>query len=106
TTLLAPPCDTPRGEPEKHPANTDILFHNERLLALWYRSGKPYALDPVTLETLGAEDFGGTLRCEVSAHAKADERTGELMFFDYGMKPPYMRYGVVSPQGVVRHFIG
>ena len=27
----------------------------------------------VTLETLGPEDFGGTLRCEVSAHAKVDE---------------------------------
>ncbi len=82
------------------------MFHNEKLLALWYRAGKPYALDPVTLETLGAEDFGGTLRCEVSAHAKVDERTGELMFFDYGIKPPYMRYGVVGPEGVVRHFVG
>ena len=59
----------------------------------------------MTLETLGAEDFGGTLRCEVSAHAKVDERTGELMFFDYGVKPPYMRYGVVGPEGAVRHFV-
>ena len=31
--------------------------------------------------------------------------TGELMFFDYGMKPPYMRYGVVGPEGAVRHFV-
>ena len=53
----------------------------------------------MTLETLGAEDFDGTLRCEVSAHAKVDERTGELIFFDYGFKPPYMRYGVVGPDG-------
>ncbi|MGH2978597.1 MAG: carotenoid oxygenase family protein, partial [Solirubrobacterales bacterium] len=104
--IIEPAAENPAGEPEKNTANTDVLFHNERLLALWYRAGKPYALDPVTLETLGAEDFDGTLRCEVSAHAKADQRTGELMFFDYGMKPPYMRYGVVSPEGVVRHFIG
>ena len=104
--IIEPPAENPPGEPEKDTANTDVVFHNEKLLALWYRAGKPYALDPVTLETLGAEDFGGTLRCEVSAHAKADERTGELMFFDYGMKPPYMRYGVVSPEGVVRHFVG
>ena len=53
----------------------------------------------VTLETLGPEDFGGTLRCEVSAHAKVDEATGELMFFDFGVKPPYMRYGVVGSRG-------
>ena len=92
---------TPPDAPEKDTANTDVVFHRDRLLALWYRAGKPYALDPVTLETLGAEDFGGTLRCEVSAHAKVDERTGELMFFDYGVKPPYMRYGVVGPDGAV-----
>ena len=104
--IIEPLGENPPGEPEKDTANTDLVFHNERLLALWYRAGKPYALDPVTLETLGAEDFDGTLRCEVSAHAKVDERTGELMFFDYGMKPPYMRYGVVSPEGVVRHFVG
>jgi carotenoid cleavage dioxygenase-like enzyme len=104
--IIEPANGNPPGEPEKNTANTDILFHNERLLALWYRSGKPYAIDPVTLETIGEEDFAGTLRCEVSAHAKVDDHTGELMFFDYGPKPPYMRYGVVSPDGVVRHFIG
>ena len=90
---------TPPATPEKDTANTDLVFHRDRLLALWYRAGKPYALDPVTLETLGPHDFDGTLRCEVSAHAKVDEDTGELMFFDYGVKPPYMRYGVVGPDG-------
>ena len=104
--IIEPPRDNPPGEPEKDTANTDLIFHNERLLALWYRAGRPYALDPVTLETLGQEDFDGTLRCEVSSHAKVDEHTGELCFFDYGIKPPYMRYGVVAPDGVVRHFVG
>ena len=75
---MEPWQDNPPGEAEKDTANTDVVFHNERLLALWYRAGKPYALDPLTLETLGPEDFDGTLRCEVSAHAKVDERTGEL----------------------------
>jgi carotenoid cleavage dioxygenase-like enzyme len=103
--IIEPFDSNPTGEPEKDTANTSLVFHNERLLALWYRSGKPYALDPLTLETLGAEDFDGTLRCEVSAHAKADEHTGELCFFDYGMKPPYMRYGVVAPDGVVRNLV-
>ena len=103
--IIEPPAENPPGEPEKDTANTDLLFHNDRLLALWYRGGKPYAMDPLTLETLGPEDFGGSLRCEVSAHAKVDERTGELCFFDYGMRPPYMRYGVVGPEGAVRHFV-
>jgi len=104
--IIEPPAENPRGVPEKDTANTDLIFHRDRLLALWYRAGKPYALDPLTLETLGPDDFGGTLRCEVSAHAKTDEHTGELCFFDYGLTPPYMRYGVVGPDGAVRHFVG
>ena len=32
----------------------------------------------------GTDDFEGTRACQLSAHAKVDERTGELLFFDYG----------------------
>jgi carotenoid cleavage dioxygenase-like enzyme len=102
--IIEPFAENPPGTPEKDTANTDLVFHRDRLIALWYRAGTPYALDPLTLETIGPEDFGGTLRCAVSAHAKVDEATGELMFFDFGVKPPYMRYGVVGPDGTVRHF--
>jgi len=91
---------------EKDTANTDVIFHRDRLLALWYRAGKPYALDPVSLETIGKEDFGGSLPGELSAHAKVDERTGELLFFDYGIKQPHFRYGVVGPDGRVSHHVG
>jgi carotenoid cleavage dioxygenase len=105
TGIIEPFENNPPGAPEKDTANTDVVFHKDHLLALWYRAGKPYALDPVTLETIGEEDFGGKLRCEVSAHAKVDERTGELFFFDYGLKPPYMRYGVVGREGAVQHFV-
>jgi carotenoid cleavage dioxygenase-like enzyme len=101
--IMEPFADNPTRE--KDTANTDVVFHHDRLLALWYRAGTPYALDPVTLETIEADDFGGSLRCEVSAHAKVDERTGELMFFDYGITPPYMRYGVVGADGRVNHFV-
>ena len=91
---------------EKDSASTDVVFHRDRLLALWYRAGSPYALDAVTLETLGREDFGGSLAAEMSAHAKVDEHTGELLFFDYGINRPHMRYGVVSPEGRVIHYVG
>jgi carotenoid cleavage dioxygenase len=95
----------PADAPEKDTANTDVIFHRDRLLALWYRAGRPYAIDPVTLDTRGADDFDGTLRCTVSAHAKADEQSGELLFFDYGARHPYMHYGVVGPAGRVTHFV-
>lgn len=99
TGLLEPTSGNPQDAPYKDTANTDVVFHNCQLLALWYLAGKPYKLDPVTLETKGVEDFGGKLRGNISAHAKVDEHTGELMFFDYSPRPPYMTYGVVSASG-------
>lgn len=89
----------------KDSANTDLVWYRDRVLALWYLSGRPYALDPRTLETLGAEDFGGTLTGRMSAHAKFDERSGELLFFDYGPVAPYLRYGVVGPDGAAAHLV-
>ncbi len=88
----------------KDTANTDVLFHNGDLVALWYLAGVPYRVDPLTLETLGPQEWGGTRQSCVSAHAKVDAHTGEFLFFDYGPVPPYMSYGVVSPDGVVKHF--
>lgn len=89
----------------KDTANTDVLFHNGSLTALWYLAGAPYAVDPLTLETIGPQDWGGTRQSSVSAHAKVDPRTGEFVYFDYGPTPPYMSYGVVSADGVVKHHV-
>ena len=66
------------------------------MLATWYLCGQPMAMDPLSLETLGAETFLDTLHGDVMAHPKLDERTGELMWFDYGTRDPLLRYGVVG----------
>ncbi len=87
----------------KDTANTDLVFHNGYVLALWYQCGTPYKLDARTLETCGPETFNGRLPRAVSAHAKVDPHTGELLFFDYATKPPFMTYNVVSPQGELIH---
>jgi carotenoid cleavage dioxygenase len=87
----------------KDTANTDLVFHNGYALALWYQCGLPYKLDARTLETLGVENFRGALKRTVSAHAKVDEHTGELLFFDYATKPPFMTYNVVSTNGELIH---
>lgn len=89
----------------KDNANTDVVFHNGNLLAMWYLAGEAYKIDPLTLETLGTENWDGAHQGCVSAHAKIDERTGEFMFFDYGPTAPYMSYGVVSADGVLKHFV-
>jgi carotenoid cleavage dioxygenase-like enzyme len=87
----------------KDTANTDVIFHNGQLLALWYMCGEPYRVDPLSLETLGVEDFGGKLASTVSAHPKVDERTGELVYFTLSDEAPFMRYGVVSKDGDLVH---
>jgi carotenoid cleavage dioxygenase len=88
----------------KDTANTDVVYHNGNLLALWYLCGTPYRLDPLTLDARGAEDFGGKLHTTVSAHPKVDERTGELVYFTLSdFEPPYMTYGVVSKDGALVH---
>ena len=87
------------GRPYKDTANTDVKFHNGALLALWYQCGEPYRVDPVSLQTLGVDDFAGKRSTAVSAHVKVDARTGEMMFFEYSVRPPYMHYGVVSAAG-------
>jgi carotenoid cleavage dioxygenase len=87
----------------KDAANTDVIFHRGKVLATWYLCGSPYAVDPLTLDTLGAEDFLGTLTGDMMAHPKVDQRTGELFWFDYGPRPPYMRYGVISADSTISH---
>ncbi|WP_062344553.1 carotenoid oxygenase family protein [Herbidospora yilanensis] len=101
----ANPFGNTRGLNLKDSANTDIVFHQGRLLTTWYLCGSPYTMDPLSLETLGAQTFLDTLTGDVMAHPKVDERTGELFWFDYGPKPPFLRYGVVGPQGTVEHLV-
>lgn len=90
---------------DKDTANTDLIFHNGQLLATWWLSGQPYAVDPVTLDTKGAETFNGTLGdMTIAAHPKLDPRTGELIVFGYSpYKKPYLTGGVISKDGVVTH---
>lgn len=87
------------GGPLKDTANTDLLHFQGRLLALWYESGRPYALNFETLETEGVEDLGGHLDGLISAHSKVDPATGDFIFFSYGDRPPYMQYGVYTESG-------
>lgn len=87
----------------KDTANTDIIHHNGKLLATWYLCGDVYQLDPLTLCARGKNDFGGKLSTKVSSHPKVDARTGELVYFTLCDDPPYMRYGVVSKDGVLIH---
>jgi carotenoid cleavage dioxygenase len=97
--IMEPLASNPRDMPLKDSSNTDLVFFNGDVLSLFYLCGAAYALDPVMLETRGQRGFGGRL----SAHAKVDDHTGEFLFFDYGPRPPYLRYGVAGPDGGLTH---
>lgn len=92
-------------QPWKDTSNTDVKFHGRSLITSWYLSGTPYRIDPRTLANLGTDDFGGRWQHKVSAHVKVDPITDELLFFEYGPFPPFLRYGVVSPDGTLAHAI-
>ncbi|MEM9191926.1 MAG: carotenoid oxygenase family protein [Myxococcota bacterium] len=103
--LLEPTKANPKGAPYKDTANTDVVAFQNRLIASWYICGEPYVVDPETLETEGPTRFGHDAPLRISAHAKVDERTRELLFFNYGVTEPYLHYGVVDEQLALRHYV-
>lgn len=65
--------------PPRNVANTTITRWGDRLLAGW-EGGRPFSLDPRTLETRGEETFGGALEGQATlAHFKHDATQGRLV---------------------------
>lgn len=87
----------------KDSSSTDVVVHAGKILSTFYQCGEGYQLDPETLETLGTADW--VPEDGISAHPKVDEKTGELLFFNYSTKAPYLHYGVVGPDDQLKHFI-
>jgi len=87
----------------KNIANTNVIFHGGKLLALW-EAARPYSLDPKTLDTLGIETFEGKLApgTVFTAHPKLDPLTGDLWGFgvETGPKSTIIIYRL-DPQGVL-----
>ena len=86
----------------KDASSTDIVVHNGVALTTFYQCGDAYRVDPLTLETRGIAELhhpsfakGAT----ISAHPKVDERTGELLFFNYSTEAPYCHVGIVDAAG-------
>lgn len=94
----------PRGpdEPIDGPANTHVVWHGGRLLAL-VESGFPHRLS-VGLETLAVEDFDGALASPMTAHPHVDPVTGAMACFGYDVfGPPFLRYHEIDAGGTLVH---
>lgn len=64
-------------------ANTTPVWHAGKLL-MTKEDGRPYRVDPVTLDTIGSYDFDGALKsATMTAHVRIDPVTGEMFFFGY-----------------------
>jgi carotenoid cleavage dioxygenase len=89
--------DSALGDMTASKANTNIVGHAGRLLAL-EEGHFPYVLDG-GLETVGPSDFEGKLRGSFTAHPKVCPVTGELIGFGYSLFEPYLTYLRVSAAG-------
>ena len=83
-------------------ANTTPVWHAGRLL-MAKEDGRPYRVDPNTLETLGRHDFGGKLRSEtMTAHVRIDPQTREMFFYGYeadGLASTKVAYCIADEHG-------
>jgi len=91
----------------KDSSSTDVVVHRGTALTSFYQCGDLYRLDPYTGDTLGRESWNGAFPKEwgVSAHPKVDERTGEMLFFNYSKNAPHMHYGVVDGDNTLAHYV-
>ena len=85
-------------------ANTTPVWHAGRLL-MTKEDGRPYRVDPHTLETIGSHDFGGKLKSEtVTAHVRVDPESGEMYFFGYeagGLGSTKVAYCIADRDGTL-----
>ncbi len=98
------PSLTGDAGPVKNPANTHIVRHAGKLLALW-EQGLPTEIAP-DLETIGEWDFNGALQGAMTAHPRIDPFTGEMFFFAYNFFPPFLSYYVVDANGAIIRQVG
>jgi carotenoid cleavage dioxygenase-like enzyme len=83
-------------------ANTTPIWHAGKLL-MTKEDGRPYQIDPHTLETLGSYDFGGKLKSQtMTAHVRIDAHSGEMFFYGYeadGLASTKVAYCIADQHG-------
>ena len=90
-----------QGVADEGLANTNIVWHGNRLLAL-EEGHAPVEVDPATLDTIGPWRFDDQLLGPMTAHPKLDPKTGEMLFFGYmaaGMFSRDVSYQTADPGG-------
>ena len=96
---LPPPEVMAVAGPMKNTANTSLVRHAGRVLALM-EGCKPTEITE-SLDTIGEYDFAGALSGPMTAHPKVDPRTGEMVFFGVSPVAPFLRVHSATPDGTL-----
>ena len=89
------------SENEDGTANTSIIFHAGKLLAL-EEGHHPFELDSISLESKGAQNYDNKLLSPMTAHPKIDPLTGYMHGFSYTVGDFFstrMSYFVIDEKG-------
>ncbi len=85
-------------------ANTTPVWHAGRLL-MAKEDGRPYQINPHTLDTIGSHDFGGQMKsATMTAHVRVDAHTGEMFFYGYeadGLASKKVAYCIADRNGAL-----
>ncbi|MFO7326455.1 MAG: carotenoid oxygenase family protein, partial [Pseudomonadota bacterium] len=86
-------------------ANTTPVWHGGRLF-MTKEDGRPWEVNPHTLETEGYWDYEGALKSQtLTAHPRIDPVTGEMFTYGYeaaGLATRDVAYCVVGPDGKLK----
>ena len=84
----------------KDASSTDVVVHAGRDAHVVLAVRRPLPARPRHARDARARRVGRLVPAArgVSAHTKVDERTGELLFFNYATTAPYLHYGVRRPR--------
>lgn len=87
---------------ERTVSNTTPIWHAGRLI-MTKEDGPGQRIDPFTLDTIGAYDFGGKLKSQtMTAHVRVDPETQEMFVFGYeaaGLATATMAYWYTDKDG-------
>ncbi|MDH3641178.1 MAG: carotenoid oxygenase family protein [Gammaproteobacteria bacterium] len=104
--LKTAPEDAEKYGPSKNIANTAMIFHAGKFLAL-QEGAHPFHLKLPNLDPVGETDYEGRLNHPFSAHPKIDPRTGELVTYGYNvMSKPHCCVSLITEKGELVHTTG
>lgn len=95
-------CDDSVKNCSRNTANTNVVWHHGKLLAL-NEGGQPMHVNPANLTECNIHTFNQVLHRSMMAHPKIDPVTGELIFYSYLSPAGDFIYFIADKNGKITH---